>query len=51
MRTVRKSSVAMATRRLGLLSEVNASLLHAVCDATAQRRLCVRPATLLPYPE
>src|SRR6266511_2009305 len=50
VKIVRKSSAAMATRRYGLLSEVTASLLQAVCEVTAQRRLCVRPATLPPYP-
>jgi len=35
IRTVRKSSVATATGRLGLLSEITASLLQAVCEATA----------------
>src|SRR5215510_3529163 len=37
VRADRNSSAARATRRDGLLSEVTASLLHAVCDAQPRR--------------
>ena len=47
---VRNRIAAAATRWGDLLNELSARLLQAVFAVTAPRRLCVRSATLLPYP-